>query len=348
MGKRHSGKIKAAGILLIAYILIYTIEYLEFNQGILVIVGLISYLMILAAGITLFINNLKLAMAFMISGAFLNLVTLYTEGARVVNSGAFYNIPDIYTLIPVLIWLSILFYAIVLFSNGHTAWIPAAISACSQIAAMILQFNEFQYITGHPSPFNLIIPAEFVISVMLAAGYVSTLERHTLFQKLVKIFTVKKGMIVSRTLSQNTIDTICGSPVETMAFMYYPEMQNVGKKIELTYIHNGTAGGRNSFAPDVKMIINSLENNTLFELIMSPKKPVAYFLAAWVSISLILQLILFYTIMITKDSIAAESFSPMLLGVAGTIVSIVFYYLSVYYYNKQFRSALLKILKDPD
>ena len=77
MEKRHSGKIKAAGILLVAYILIYTIEYLEFDQGILVIVGLISYLMIMGAGITLFINNLKLAMVFMISGAFLNLVTLY-------------------------------------------------------------------------------------------------------------------------------------------------------------------------------------------------------------------------------------------------------------------------------
>ena len=348
MEKERSSIAKTAGILLTAYTLIYIIEYWTFDQGLLYIIGLVSYLMILAAGVTLVINNIKLSRAFMLSGTILNLVTLYTEGTREIYTRYDYSIPDIYTLIPVLIWLSILFYAIVLISNGHTSWIPAVFSACTQIAAMILQFKLFKYITGHPSPLNVIIPLEFIISVLLAAKYVSTLERHTILQRLLEILTVRKGLIIGNTLSQITIDTICRTPVETIVFMYYPDIQSNGRQIELKYTHKGTAGGRNSFASDVKMIINNLENNTLFELIMTPKRLVSYFLAAWITIALIMQLILLYMLISSRDYIHIVHFSPILMGVAGIVLSIVLYYGSVCYYRKQFRAAILKTLNSLD
>ena len=79
-------------------------------------------------------------------------------------------IPKFFALQPVLSVLTAALFAAVLWLKGKPSLIVAILSAVCGISALVLRFELFGYITGHPTVFN-IFPANVIVSVIFAGIY---------------------------------------------------------------------------------------------------------------------------------------------------------------------------------
>lgn len=86
-------------------------------------------------------------------------------------------VPRFYVLVPILEFTVPLLLAVALFLRGRGALILALLAAAAEVAYTVLTFNMMSYITGHPSPFNIIMPFNFIMTAIFAGFYLLSLGR---------------------------------------------------------------------------------------------------------------------------------------------------------------------------
>jgi len=88
------------------------------------------------------------------------------------------DIPPLYALLPVLYALEMILFALALYLRGKGALLVALLVAVTDLAAAKLQFAAFAYVTGHPSPLNLLLPFNFILAAIFTGLYLLSPEKH--------------------------------------------------------------------------------------------------------------------------------------------------------------------------
>ena len=134
------------------------------------------------AGLFLILRRPKVAAALIAITALAHLVAVFPELVDVIKSedGSITAIengdhpvqmPAYLGLTTLLLVLAELLLALTLFVRGPGALILALFAVASMIGSTVLQFQMFYYITGHPSPFNLLLPLNFIVAAIAAGCY---------------------------------------------------------------------------------------------------------------------------------------------------------------------------------
>lgn len=88
-------------------------------------------------------------------------------------------IPREYVTLPILDILVALVFAAAMYLRGRSALILAVLAAGAELAYMVLNIASLAYVTGHPTPFHLIIPLNYALGALFAGLYLRSLGKQT-------------------------------------------------------------------------------------------------------------------------------------------------------------------------
>jgi len=86
-------------------------------------------------------------------------------------------IPMRFIVLPVLSIATSVFFAVMLYTRGRISLLLAVLIAAGEAAHTVFEFQAMGYVTGHPTPFNLMLPFNYIASALCAGSYLLSLGR---------------------------------------------------------------------------------------------------------------------------------------------------------------------------
>ncbi len=183
MNEKRRGLAVLAGIFLIFYALPYLLLLSRVSVGDLrqdgnwLVLG--KSILMLPAGVLLAAHRPKLAAPLMTAAVLASVLSALPEISIYLNAEdgmiaveEFENhvvrMPAYLGLTFLLAPLAELFFAVALFLRGRAALIAAILAAGSMFVSTRLELRMCRYLTGHPSPLTLLLPACFILASLLA------------------------------------------------------------------------------------------------------------------------------------------------------------------------------------
>jgi hypothetical protein len=181
-----------AGVFLILYVLPFVI-FLPMNlrEG---AVGLRDWpvlchlLLPAAAGVLMILRKPKIAAVLMSLLAIMTIIGAVPQLREFLETGQYcatYDettghaeyIPMRFIVLPVLSIATSVFFAVMLYTRGRISLLLAVLIAAGEAAHTVCEFSAMSYVTGHPTPFNLMLPFNYIASALCAGSYLLSLGR---------------------------------------------------------------------------------------------------------------------------------------------------------------------------
>lgn len=80
-------------------------------------------------------------------------------------------------VLPILSILAAAFFAAALYFRGWPAMVLAVLAAGLELAYMVLQIMSTAYVTGHPTPLNVMFPFNYAMGALFAGLWLFTLRK---------------------------------------------------------------------------------------------------------------------------------------------------------------------------
>ena len=147
------------------------------------VLSALFYLLFPAAGVFLILRKPKTAAVLMFAAALATAATSLPDVPNylhetIMDRGEYpVYIPRFYVLLPFVSVLVPLLLALALRLRGWTALLLALLSAAAEVIETVLVFGRMGYITGHPSPLNVMLPFNFIMAAIFAGIYLLALGR---------------------------------------------------------------------------------------------------------------------------------------------------------------------------
>ncbi len=181
-----------AGVFLILYVLPFVIFLpMNLSEG---AVGLRDWpvlcqlLLPAAAGVLMILRKPKIAAVLMSLLAIMTIIGAVPQLREFLETGQYcatYDettghaeyIPMRFIVLPVLSIATSVFFAVMLYTRGRISLLLAVLIAAGEAAHTVFEFQAMGYVTGHPTPFNLMLPFNYIASALCAGSYLLSLGR---------------------------------------------------------------------------------------------------------------------------------------------------------------------------